>query len=88
MIYVIDGHGKVEVATSGENNNESFVSFDVQEGSVFIIPKFYPSIKLASDEGVSFVSLLTSPRSEFEILYTLSHSPIVEKTLFFSRIVF
>ena len=62
MVYVIDGRGKVEVATSGEKNNESFVSFDVQEGSVFIIPRFYPSIKLASDEGFSFISFLTSSR--------------------------
>jgi hypothetical protein len=64
MIYVIDGRGKVEVSRGSRDRskNESIVSFDVQQGSVFVIPELCPSIKLASHEGLSFVSILTSPR--------------------------
>ena len=59
VIYVMSGSGKIEISN---NDGETILSDKVQEGSVVAIPKFLPSVRVAGDEGLTFISFLTSPR--------------------------
>ncbi|KAH6556791.1 hypothetical protein KP509_1Z155400 [Ceratopteris richardii] len=57
LIYITQGGGRIQV-TSGDG--ESVFDEDVQEGTVLVIPKFFPSLKLAGENGLEYVCLLSS----------------------------
>lgn len=59
LVYIIHGTGRVEVSS---NDGESILAKKVRAGAIFTIPKFAPSIKVAGDEGLSFLTFLTSSR--------------------------
>ncbi|KAH6555024.1 hypothetical protein KP509_1Z288100 [Ceratopteris richardii] len=57
LIYIRQGSGRIQV-TSGDG--ESVFDEDVQEGTMLVIPKFFPSLKLAGENGLEYVCLLSS----------------------------
>ncbi|KAI5076516.1 hypothetical protein GOP47_0008581 [Adiantum capillus-veneris] len=59
IVYIIRGNGRIEVAS---NDGESILDKYVGAGTILAIPKFTPSIKVAGDGGLSFLTFLTSSR--------------------------
>jgi oxalate decarboxylase/phosphoglucose isomerase-like protein (cupin superfamily) len=59
VMYVVSGSGRIEV---GSNDGQTILHDNVQKGSVLVIPKFLPSVRVSGDEGLTFISFLTSPR--------------------------
>ncbi|EFJ34219.1 hypothetical protein SELMODRAFT_83729, partial [Selaginella moellendorffii] len=62
FIYVHTGNGKLQVVNSF---GDRALDLDLQEGSVAVIPKTFPSTAIAGPNGMDFVSILTT------------HTPIV-----------
>ncbi|XP_024537810.1 glutelin type-B 5 [Selaginella moellendorffii] len=62
FIYVHAGNGKLQVVNSF---GDRALDLDLQEGSVAVIPKTFPSTAIAGPNGMDFVSILTT------------HTPIV-----------
>jgi hypothetical protein len=59
VMYVVSGSGKIEVAS---NDGQTISRDNVEKGSVLVIPKFLPSMRVSGDDGLMFISFLTSPR--------------------------
>ncbi|MCO5551588.1 hypothetical protein L7F22_005093 [Adiantum nelumboides] len=59
IVYIIHGSGRVEVAS---NDGENILDKIISPGTILTIPKFSPSVKVAGDAGLSFLTFLTSPR--------------------------
>ncbi|KAH7293377.1 hypothetical protein KP509_28G023100 [Ceratopteris richardii] len=69
LVYILNGSGRLEVSSS---NGETLLAREVRPGMIFAIPKFLPSIKVAGDTGLSFLTLLTSSRPHCSYLIGMS----------------
>ncbi|GBG71589.1 hypothetical protein CBR_g9005 [Chara braunii] len=60
IVHVTSGSGRIQIVHPDGSNA---LDTDVHAGSVVVIPRFYPSVKVASkDEGLEFVGVMTSSR--------------------------
>lgn len=59
LLYVSRGSGRIQVASG---DGETVFDEEVQEGTVLVIPQFFPSLKIAGNEGMEWINLLTSDR--------------------------
>ncbi|GBG65407.1 hypothetical protein CBR_g50768 [Chara braunii] len=57
IVYVTSGSGRIQIA---HPNGSNALNTHVRAGSVVVIPRFYPSVKIASKDGLEFVSVTTS----------------------------
>ena len=59
LIYVIRGSGRIQVS-----NGDGRRVFDeeVSRGSFILIPQFFPSMKVAGNEGLEMAGFVTSHR--------------------------
>ncbi|KAI5055874.1 hypothetical protein GOP47_0029395 [Adiantum capillus-veneris] len=50
-----------------EEHGENVFDQEVREGTVLVIPQFFPSVKIAGDQGLEWIELVTSssPRTTF-----------------------
>ncbi|KAI5056177.1 hypothetical protein GOP47_0029698 [Adiantum capillus-veneris] len=64
IFYFIRGNGRVQVASG---DGENVFDQEVREGTVLVIPQFFPSVKIAGDQGLEWIELVTSssPRTTF-----------------------
>ena len=59
LIYITRGSGRIQVS-----NGDGRRVFDeeVSRGSFILIPQFFPSMKMAGNEGLEMVGFVTSHR--------------------------
>ncbi|KAI5055869.1 hypothetical protein GOP47_0029390 [Adiantum capillus-veneris] len=64
LFYFTRGNGRVQVASG---DGENVFDQEVREGSMLVIPQFFPSVKIAGDQGLEWIKLVTSssPRTTF-----------------------
>eukprot|EP00249_Psilotum_nudum_P017180 c26197_g1_i1 orf=151-1422(-) len=59
IIRVTKGRGRIQVA---DENGKQVLDTEAKEGSVYVIPQFYPVLKTDAGGGFEWVSFLTSDR--------------------------
>ncbi|XP_054778603.1 glutelin type-A 2-like [Prosopis cineraria] len=65
VIYVARGSGKIEIVGL---NGESVLDSQVEAGQLIVVPKFFVSTQIASEDGMELYSILTTKRPVFEEL--------------------
>ena len=62
LIYVTHGSGRIQVS-----NGDGRRVFDeeVSQGSFILIPQFFPSMKVAGNDGLEMVGFVTSHRYQY-----------------------
>jgi len=57
LLYIIRGGGRIQVASG---DGQTVYDEQVREGTVIVIPQFFPSLKIAGNQGMEWINLLTS----------------------------
>ncbi|KAJ7549396.1 hypothetical protein O6H91_07G052000 [Diphasiastrum complanatum] len=57
VIYVVRGSGRIQIV---RDNGEQALDTEVREGSLLVIPRSFPSAKIAGSDGIDYLTVLTS----------------------------
>ncbi|KAL0384568.1 UNVERIFIED_CONTAM: 13S globulin seed storage protein 1 [Sesamum radiatum] len=84
IIYVTKGSGRIQIVGL---NGTQVLDARVQEDQVFVVPKFFAAALLASEHGMEYFCVSTSPRPIFgqlagsESAWKALSSPVLQATL-------
>ncbi|KAJ7530176.1 hypothetical protein O6H91_15G083200 [Diphasiastrum complanatum] len=64
VIYIVRGNGRIQIV---RNNGEKALNTQVKEGSLIVVPRFFPAVKIAGSDGLDYLSVSTSdmPLTQF-----------------------